>query len=412
MSSDQAPITSLLAGTRPPLWLLMMLAASSGMSLLLFLPALPVMVEDFEVGLGTIQWVITAFLLSVGAMQLVIGPTVDRLGRRTVLIASVFCFTVVSLLALAVKSVELLILCRILQGASVSAMSVVSRAVVHDVFHGVQAARAMSFITIGIQIPGFVAPVIGGVLTYYFGWPVLFALLSLYGGALFVLVFFLLPETVTRRESTRHGRVHKALEILRDYLSLLGSLQFTTHVAMVALCASAAMTLNTVLPSVLTGLGLSPDLVGYFTSVNAIAAIGGAILSAQIVARFGVSKLLLASLGVAVTYTAAYFLYVLAFPLSVLNLFVLFMLVSACQAVVISMGFTEALRVNNHLRGAASGLAGSATSIIAAVLAGIAAGLYVLGFVWSLAMILGCYVAAFMITVLVRNRSQMLSDNQ
>ncbi|WP_165954143.1 MFS transporter [Seongchinamella unica] len=408
MSSDQASVSSLLTGTRPPLWLLMMLAASSGMSLLLFLPALPVMVSDFGVGLGTIQWVITGYLLAVGAMQLVIGPAVDRLGRRTVLLASVICFTLVSLFALSVERVEVLILCRVLQGASVSAMSVVSRAVVHDVFHGVEAARAMSFITIGIQVPGFVAPILGGLLTYYLGWETLFVFLAGYGGLLLALVFSLLPETVVKREATAHRGIHKALEILRDYLSLLGSLHFTAHVVMVALCASAAMTMNTVLPSALTELGLSPDLIGYFTSANAIAAIGGAILSAQLVARTGVNRLIVTSLGVAVCFVTAYLLYTRALPYSILNLFVLFMVVSACQAIVISMGFAEALRVNDHLRGLASGLAGSGTSIITASLAGIAAGLYAIGLVWSLTMVLTCYLAGLLIALLLRYRSLLV----
>lgn len=411
MSSENVPVRSLLTGTRPPLWLLMMLAASSGMSLLLFLPALPVMVSDFEVGLGTIQWVITGYLLAVGVTQLFIGPAVDRLGRRAVLLASVICFMLVSLVALSVESIEVLIVCRILQGASVSAMSVVSRAVVHDVFHGVEAARAMSFITIGIQIPGFVAPILGGLLTYYLGWETLFVFLALYGGFLFVLVFSLLPETVVRRESTGQRGAHKALEIFRDYLSLLGSLHFTAHVVLVALCASAAMTMNTVLPSALTELGLSPDLIGYFTSANAITAIAGAVLAAQIVARTGVNRLILASLGFAVCFVTAYLLYTRVLPYSILNLFVLFLVVSACQAVVISMGFAEALRVNSHLRGLASGLAGSATSVIAASLAGLAAALYAIGLVWSLAMVLICYLCGLSIAVLVRYRSRRVPDN-
>ena len=101
MGQGERPETvgAVLTATRPPLWLLMLFATMSPFSLLLFLPALPPLADSLGVGLGTVQWVVTAFLIAVGRMQLVVGPLVDSLGRRKMVLASLVLFLAVSLLA-------------------------------------------------------------------------------------------------------------------------------------------------------------------------------------------------------------------------------------------------------------------------------------------------------------------------
>ncbi|HUH36631.1 MAG TPA: MFS transporter [Spongiibacteraceae bacterium] len=395
---------SILTRSRPPLWLLMMLGATSPLSLLAFIPALPVLSEEFSVGLGTVQWVITGVLLAVGTMQLVIGPAVDRLGRKPVLVLGISAFAVASFFATVVTDIEWVIICRVLQGVSVAALSVVSRAAVHDIFKGVEAARAMSFVTLALQVPGFAAPAIGGVLVYYLGWQALFVFLGAYALVLLALVLWLMPETRPDRQPGKDSQHAAGIGVFLDYGRLIGNLQFTAYAAILALCAAAAMAISTVLPSALSALGLSPDQIGYFTSAGAVASVSGAALAAQLVVRLGVNRLMLGALILVLVYIAGYMSLLGVAAISVANLFLLFLVISACQSIVISMGFAEALRADDSLRGVASGLAGSSASIVSAMLAGVAASVFSKGIIWSLAVILGCFLCALLLAWVMRSR--------
>ncbi len=77
------------------------LLASLGMDM--YLPVVPFMADALGSGAGTIQLTLTAYLVLLGAGQLLFGPLSDRLGRRPVLlgggiayIAASFGLTVVS----------------------------------------------------------------------------------------------------------------------------------------------------------------------------------------------------------------------------------------------------------------------------------------------------------------------------
>ena len=78
------------------------------------LPALP----DIGDALGVAsdnsrQWVITAYLLGFGAMQIVYGPLADRYGRKPILMIGVGVYVVFSLVAMLAPTFETLILARV-----------------------------------------------------------------------------------------------------------------------------------------------------------------------------------------------------------------------------------------------------------------------------------------------------------
>lgn len=388
--------------TRPPLWLLMLFAMTSPFSLLLFIPALPVIAADMESGLATVQWVITAFLISLGFMQLVIGPLADSLGRRYILLFSLICYIAVSLLAVTSTSIEFIVFCRIVQALCVAALSVVSRAVIQDVFSGPEAGKAMSFITLSIQIPGFTAPAIGGLLAHFVGWEALFAFQAFYGSVLLVLAFFLLPETRPGTARTRTSLRH----VLGDYGSLVSNPQFAVFAAIISLCAAAAMTFMTILPSALTDLfDKSADVVGYYASLNSVASISGALIAASLVVGLGIVRLLTIALVAMVVYLGGYIVSLWLLPATVLTVFVALLVTSFCQSIVISMGFAQALKADDHLRGTASGFAGAAASIISACFAALGATLYASGLTSALLVVFACFFSALLVLMAWKLRS-------
>ncbi|MEN1557890.1 MFS transporter, partial [Pseudomonas aeruginosa] len=76
------------------------LLASLGMDM--YLPVIPFMADALGAGAGTIQLSLTAYLVLLGAGQLLFGPLSDRLGRRPVLLGGGIAYIVASIgLALA-----------------------------------------------------------------------------------------------------------------------------------------------------------------------------------------------------------------------------------------------------------------------------------------------------------------------
>src|SRR5919112_3280982 len=74
--------------------------------------ALPAIRDDLDTGLAAQQWIVEAYLLTLGALLLVGGSLGDRLGRRRVFMAGLAGFGVTSALCAVAPNAELLIAAR------------------------------------------------------------------------------------------------------------------------------------------------------------------------------------------------------------------------------------------------------------------------------------------------------------
>ncbi|MGZ4651500.1 MAG: MFS transporter, partial [Kineosporiaceae bacterium] len=59
--------------------------------------ALPAIGRDFGASMETLQWVVTAYTLTLAGLLLVAGSLGDRMGRRRIFLVGVVWFTVASL---------------------------------------------------------------------------------------------------------------------------------------------------------------------------------------------------------------------------------------------------------------------------------------------------------------------------
>jgi hypothetical protein len=78
--------------------------------------ALPAIREDLGSGLAAQQWVVEAYLLTLGALILVGGSLGDLFGRRRIFVVGLAGFGVTSVICAVSPTVELLIAARALQG--------------------------------------------------------------------------------------------------------------------------------------------------------------------------------------------------------------------------------------------------------------------------------------------------------
>jgi len=136
--------------------------------------ALPTMQRSLHASFSDLQWVISAYALSLSAVILTQGSLADRFGRKRVFIIGVIVFTLASLACGMAHSPAQLIAARAVQGIGGAGMFATSLALIGQDFQG--AARSSAIAVWGATVGGAVAigPLVGGALTSAFGWQWIF----------------------------------------------------------------------------------------------------------------------------------------------------------------------------------------------------------------------------------------------
>ncbi len=96
--------------------LLASLVALGPLTIDMYLPALPGMVEAFATDTARVQLTISAYLLGFSVFHLACGPLADRFGRRPVVLAGLALYTAATLACAMAETVEQLIAYRFVQG--------------------------------------------------------------------------------------------------------------------------------------------------------------------------------------------------------------------------------------------------------------------------------------------------------
>ena len=161
-----------------------------------YLPAFPAMADDLKTTDLAVQQTLAAYMIPFAFMMFWHGPLADAYGRRKVLILGLAGFALASVVCALAPSIEWLWLGRALQGTVAGAGMVVSRAVVRDLYDGVEAQKLMAMIAVLFAIAPAIAPLIGGGLLLVTGWRGIFWFLTLMSAGLCVLSWRRLPETL------------------------------------------------------------------------------------------------------------------------------------------------------------------------------------------------------------------------
>jgi MFS transporter, DHA1 family, multidrug resistance protein len=279
--------------------LLAMLTALGPLSMDMYLPSLPDIAHVLGAPVARTQLTISSYLIGFAVGQMIYGPLSDRYGRRPILLAAVALYLASTLACAAAQSVDLLIVARLLQGISGSGAIVLARAIVRDVYSGVQAARELSLMgSISATAP-IVAPMIGGVLQAGFGWRANFVCMSVGGLIALLVAARLLPETL--RPSNRASslsffsmvRGYGAVARHRGFLVYLGIIT-TTYAGLFAWVSGASVVLQGV-------YGLSAVTFGFTFALGAAGYMLGAMLATRLVVRLGLDR----TIGVGVVVIAA-----------------------------------------------------------------------------------------------------------
>ncbi len=132
--------------------------------------ALPAIQDDLGGGLSLQQWVVDAYLLTLGSLLLVGGSLGDLFGPRRIFLIGIASFGVASILCAAAPNGTSLILARGLQGATGAILTPAGLAVIATTFSGEARGAAIGAWTAWTGIAFVIGPLAGGWLVEHASW--------------------------------------------------------------------------------------------------------------------------------------------------------------------------------------------------------------------------------------------------
>jgi MFS transporter, DHA1 family, multidrug resistance protein len=247
----------------------------------MYLPAFTAIEREFDTSQIAVQQTLSTYLFAYAFMMLWHGALSDALGRRPIILAGLFVYALAALGCAIAGNIQSLWLFRTLQGLSAGAGLVVGRAIIRDRFHGPEAQRLMSQITLVFGVAPALAPVVGGAMLNLFGWRAIFWSMLVFVVVLFVWAAYRLPET--HAPALRQTLRFKVL--WRNYRAVLTRLDFLLLSAIPTLNFAAFFLYIATAPSFLARLGVSTWGFAWLFLPMITGIMLGAIISGRVAGR-------------------------------------------------------------------------------------------------------------------------------
>ena len=257
----------------------------------MYLPALPEI--EKSLGQGAILS-LTAFFASFGIFQLIFGTLSDMYGRRAPMLTGLILFVAAGVGCALASSVGMLVLFRFLQGIGGAAGMIIARAVVRDLYHGVEEVKMMSLLMLIFSISPLLAPLVGSYVVEFAGWRAVFWGITILGGLGIMLLLTSLRETLPHEKRIRAGfaSMSQAFAVLiRDKpfvgMTLIGSFGITTFFIYLGNSSFVMMDYY----------GLNPRGFSIMFSINAAAFFAAAQCNGWLSKRYGIHNIIMPAAG-------------------------------------------------------------------------------------------------------------------
>ncbi|MCP4334986.1 MAG: multidrug effflux MFS transporter [Gammaproteobacteria bacterium] len=249
------------------------------MSTDLYTPSLPYLTGYFATTPELLKLTISLNLIAYGFAQLFYGPVSDRFGRRPVFLGSIILFAVASIACGFAKSIDQLLIARVLQGFFAAAQAVMCLAVFKDLFTEKEQVKAYAIYGMAIALTPAVAPIFGGYIHVLLGWEYNFFVTAMVGVLTAILVYLLLPESTT---PDHHAL--KVKSILRNYWSVFTNNTFLVYAGLAGVALGFVYIFVTAAPFILISyFGVKTQHFGYYQAVIVVAFFLGSMLATRLV---------------------------------------------------------------------------------------------------------------------------------
>jgi EmrB/QacA subfamily drug resistance transporter len=166
---------------------------------------LPTLAQAFNASFQEVQWIVLAYLLAITTLIVSVGRLGDVTGRRRLLLAGIFLFTVASVLCGVAPTLGLLIAARAAQGLGAAIMMALTMAFVGETVPKAKTGSAMGLLGTMSAIGTALGPSLGGVLIAGLSWRAIFLVNVPLGLLALLLAHRYLPVDRQRPKTDRAG---------------------------------------------------------------------------------------------------------------------------------------------------------------------------------------------------------------
>ena len=132
--------------------------------------AIPAIAREFRMATTDLQWVVSGYMISIGALMVTGGRLADIFGRRRIIVCGLVLFGLLSAICGAAPNEDWLIAARVVQGVGAALIFPVSIAVVSSTFAGARQSRAIGIVLGFAAIGTALGPFVGGAFSQYWSW--------------------------------------------------------------------------------------------------------------------------------------------------------------------------------------------------------------------------------------------------
>ncbi len=136
--------------------------------------ALPSIRAQFQVGVGSLAWLVTGYLVVMASLQPVAGRLGDRLGRRPLLLGGLALFAFASVAAANAPGFAWLVAARLLQAAAASLALPNASALLRVLVPAVRRGRVFGWLGTATSLAAATGPLLAGLLISMAGWQAIF----------------------------------------------------------------------------------------------------------------------------------------------------------------------------------------------------------------------------------------------
>ena len=332
-----------------------LLAMLMPLSIDMYLPALPVISQQFAVPAGSAQMTLSTYILGFAVGQLFYGPMADSLGRKPVILGGTLIFAIAAVACALSQSIDQLIVTRFFHGLAAAAASVVINALMRDIYPKEEFSRMMSFVMLVTTIAPLVAPMVGGAVLVWFSWRAIFWILAAAALLASLAIWFFIDETLSVEKRQKfHLRT-----VLGNFASLFRHKRVLSYMLASGFSFAAMFSFLSAGPFVYIELNhVSPQHFGYYFALNIVFLFIMTTINSRIVRRVGALNMFRA--GLFVQFAMAVWMVVCALlGVGFWSLVLGIAVFVGCVSMVSSNAMAVILDEFPHMAGTASSLAGT-----------------------------------------------------
>lgn len=209
-------------------------------------PGIIHVVRDFNADVALAPASVSVYMAGGMALQWLLGPLSDRIGRRPVLLAGALIFTLACLATMLTTSMTQFLVARFVQGTSICFIATVGYVTVQEAFDEKRSIKLMAVITSIVLIAPIVGPLSGAALMHFVHWKVLFGIIATMGFIAWLGLLLNMPETVRRGDVP-----FSAGSVVRDFRDVFRNRIFLSGAATLSLSYIPLMSWVAVSPVIL-----------------------------------------------------------------------------------------------------------------------------------------------------------------